>query len=179
MMGSDIRQICTPSTQRGLVTKRWEEGKGYVFAWTKKGRSAYAKDHAHIRNTEAGEATVKVALDAIIRAAGPYTRDHRLSLSTWWEWVSGSAPFFWNWPERYQSEIRDGQRHFLLGKFHYFNKGQRGPKDEKDGPLIREKVTGVRKKGYIEMGTVLSLIHYFYVPKGKDDIRMVYNLQWH
>jgi hypothetical protein len=175
MMGSDTRQIYTPSNQRGLVTKGWEEGKGYVFAWTAKGRSAYAKDHARIRNTEAGEATIKVALDAIIRAAGPYTRDHILYLSTWWEWVSGSAPFFWNWPERYQSEIRDGQRHFLLGKFHYFNKGQRGPKDEKDGPLIREKVTGVRKKGYIEMGTVLSLIHYFYVPKGKEDIRMVYN----
>jgi hypothetical protein len=64
---------------------------------------------------------------------------------------------------------------WLLGKFHYFNKRQRGPKDEKDGPLIRAKVMGVRKKGYIEMGTVLSLIHYFYVLKGKDDIRMDYN----
>ena len=33
----------------------------------------------------------------------------------------------------------------------------------------------VRLKNYIEPGTVDSLIHYFYVPKGLKDIRMVYN----
>ena len=75
------------------MTKSWKDGEGYEFAWTTKGRSAYSKAHAYIRNTEADEATVKVALDAIIRAAGPYTQDHSLYLSTWWEWVSGSAPF--------------------------------------------------------------------------------------
>ena len=175
--GLDNREIYAPTSQgrTHLITKTWKEGVGYVYCWSKKGKSAYSKDHASVRNTVEGRATVKVALDAISRAAGPYTRDHDLYLSTWWEWVSGSAPFFWNWPERYQSEIRDGQKHFMLGKFHYFNKRQRGPKDEKDGPLIRKKVTGVRKKGYIEMGEVLSLIHYFYVPKGQNDIRMVYN----
>ena len=173
----DSRQSYAPSSQgrTHMLTRIWKEGLGYVYCWSKKGKSAYSKDHSSIRDTVEGRATVKVALDAITRAAGPYTRDQGLYLSTWWEWVSGSAPFFWNWPDRYQSEIRDGQRHFMLGKFHYFNKRQRGPKDEKDGPLIREKVTGVRKKGYIEIGEVLSLIHYFYVPKGQNDIRMVYN----
>ena len=29
--------------------------------------------------------------------------------------------------------------------------------------------------GYIETGKVCSLAHYFHVPKGPDDIRMVYN----
>ncbi len=33
----------------------------------------------------------------------------------------------------------------------------------------------VRKWGYISAGTVVSGPHYFLVPKGLDDIRMVYN----
>ena len=33
----------------------------------------------------------------------------------------------------------------------------------------------VRKKEHIDSGYVLSLIHYFYVPKGEDDVRIVYN----
>ena len=165
-----------------MVYLECEGEEDYKYVWTKQKRSGlgggqarYKGAHSRLRSTEVGRATVEVALDALVRAAGPYTWDHELKSSTWWEWVSGSTPFFWNWPERYQSDARDGQRHYLLGKFHYFKKPQKGPKEEKDGPLIRKKVTGVRKKGYIEMGTVLSLIHYFYVPKGLDDIRMVYN----
>ena len=41
--------------------------------------------------------------------------------------------------------------------------------------MIRDKVIPVRRMGYIETGEVCSLAHYFHVPKGPDDIRMVYN----
>lgn len=33
----------------------------------------------------------------------------------------------------------------------------------------------MRERGYIAPGVVLSLTHYFYIPKGDNDIRMVYN----
>jgi hypothetical protein len=40
---------------------------------------------------------------------------------------------------------------------------------------MRKKVVQVREKGYISLGTVASGTHYFSVPKGLDDICMVYN----
>ena len=43
--------------------------------------------------------------------------------------------------------------------------------------MVRNKLSDVRKKGYISKGTtdVKSITLFFDVPKGKDDIRMVYN----
>jgi hypothetical protein len=40
---------------------------------------------------------------------------------------------------------------------------------------MRKKILEVRKRGYISPGPVLGGTHYFCVPKGLDDIRMVYN----
>ena len=56
-----------------------------------------------------------VAMDGIMRAAGPYYRNNNRYLDTWWEWVSGSTPFFWNWIKEYQKEVRDGQPHSTQG----------------------------------------------------------------
>jgi hypothetical protein len=41
--------------------------------------------------------------------------------------------------------------------------------------LMRAKVVKVRKRGYVSPGVVTNGTHYFSVPKGLDDIRMVYN----
>ena len=40
---------------------------------------------------------------------------------------------------------------------------------------MKNKVGKVRKRLYIEPDTVLNLTHMFYVRKGLNDIRMVYN----
>ena len=40
---------------------------------------------------------------------------------------------------------------------------------------MQEKVVKVRKHYHIEPGFVKSLLHFFCVPKGLSDIRMVYN----
>jgi hypothetical protein len=40
---------------------------------------------------------------------------------------------------------------------------------------MRKKVVQVRKRGYVSAGPVVSGTHYFSVPKGLDNIRMVYN----
>jgi hypothetical protein len=56
-----------------------------------------------------------------------------------------------------------------------FHKPQKKPSTNRDRALVVEKIGRVRGKGYIAPGPVKSLTHYFYVPKGDNDIRMVYN----
>ena len=41
--------------------------------------------------------------------------------------------------------------------------------------MVKAKVLPVRQLGYIEVGRVGSLAHYFHVPKGPNNIRIVYN----
>ena len=99
----------------------------------------------------------------------------RSAHASWFEWLEGSAPFFWNWGEDYQKDIRDGQRHFLTGPLPVFLKTQKRHKDPASHELMRRKVVQVRRRGYVSAGPVVSGTHYFSVPKGLDDIRMVYN----
>ena len=113
-------------------------------------------------------------MDGIRRVTGQYCRDDVQYLDTWWEWISGSTSFFWNWQEQYQEEVRDGQPHFLTGDFGDFLRRQDPTATPEDGELVRKKVVYVRLKNYIEVGSVISLIH-FYVKKGLVDVRMVYN----
>ena len=61
----------------------------------------------------------------------------------------------------------------FLGK--PFRVPQQAPKSERDGELVAKKIVPVRKRRYIDISHVLRLIHYFYGPKGEDDVRIVYN----
>jgi hypothetical protein len=54
-------------------------------------------------------------------------------------------------------------------------KPQTGHREVVSHKLMQRKVAQVRKRGYVSPRTVLSGMHYFLVPKGLDDIRMVYN----
>jgi hypothetical protein len=56
-----------------------------------------------------------------------------------------------------------------------FLKAQKRHRDAASHELMRKKVVQVRKSGYVSAGPVVSGTHYFSVPKGLDDIRMVYN----
>ena len=47
--------------------------------------------------------------------------------------------------------------------------------DEDTRRLAVQKLNKVRERRYIAPGKVTSLTDFFYVPKGDDDIRMVYN----
>ena len=42
--------------------------------------------------------------------------------------------------------------------------------------MIKKNVDKVRSRRYISRGTVISLKAFFYVPKGEDDTRLVYDL---
>jgi hypothetical protein len=70
---------------------------------------------------------------------------------------------------------RDGDAIWIKGKLPNYRRPQRVEKDERVREQVRQKLENVRFKGYIASGTVSSLTGYFAVPKGTDDIRMVYD----
>ncbi len=118
-------------------------GVNVLYEWTAKGRLAYNKQWSLLRGSEEGRATVEAGLDAIRRAAN----------AGWFEWLEGSAPLFWNWPEQYHREVRDGQPHFLAGPFGPpFLQSQSSHRDPTKQELMRAKVVKVRKLDFIKGG---------------------------
>ncbi len=141
-------------------------GVNAVYEWSAKGRLSYNKQRALLRGSEEGLATVEVGLDAIQCCAN----------ASWFEWLEGSAPLFWNWPKRYQKEVRDGQPHYLTGSFGPpFLQPQSKHKDPAKQELMRAKVVRVRRLDYIKAGKIVSRTSFFSVDKGETNIRIVYN----
>jgi hypothetical protein len=95
--------------------------------------------------------------------------------STWWVWVDGSRPFFWRWPEEYLPAIRDGLPLWIRGALPQCRLLQCPEPDLAIWNGMRQKISIVRARRYILPGLVRSLTSFFPVPKGKDDIRMVYD----
>jgi hypothetical protein len=95
--------------------------------------------------------------------------------ATWFEWHDGSQPFHWRWPTIYQQVIRDGLKvHFVSNK-PSFKRPQAETKCPKMREQMRKKLDKVRRCRCIAPGFVSSLTSFFAVPKGSDDIRMVYD----
>jgi hypothetical protein len=81
----------------------------YVWQRAGKGLLAYKAqwDCLHQKGKE-GPRTMKVAWDAMGQVARPHERFSPDYLDGWWDWASGSRPFFWNWQKKYSWEVRDG-----------------------------------------------------------------------
>lgn len=105
------------------------------------------------------------ARDAIARAAK----------TSWWGWDSGSRPFHWRWPSFYQEVIRDGLKVHFQGTPPKYRKQQRDMSDKGMKLQVIKKLLKARQRGYIAPGMVDSLTAFFAVPKGEDDIRLVYD----
>ena len=95
--------------------------------------------------------------------------------SSWWEWEDGSAPFYWRWPKWYQGHIRDGISFPFSRPAPRYMQPQRSVNDTRRRQLIINKLSKVLERRYMGAGMVKSLTAFFDVPKGKDDIRMVYD----
>ena len=143
-----------------LVT--WQHGK---YSWGPGGRARYKEQTQRINLHPGTTLDVEAGRDCVRRAAG----------ATWWEWAFGSRLMFWNWPDKTRTWARSGQPHFLVKDLPRFKKAQKKPANERDRKMVANKIEKVRAKGYIAPGEVKSLTHFFYVPKGESDIRMVYN----
>ncbi len=99
----------------------------------------------------------------------------KCSESSWWEWDKGSRPLFWRWKEDYLDIIRDGLPWHYSSSPPRYLKPQRHEPDEQIRLAIRTKLRVIREKGYVTPGKVSSLTSFFSVPKGENDIRIVYN----
>jgi hypothetical protein len=94
---------------------------------------------------------------------------------SWWDWKLGSTLFFWRWGEALPlSHVRDGIPIFVMGELPRASSNQRGPAKYK-APLLASKLDTFLERQYIRKGPVKSFIDYFDVPKGPDDIRVVYH----
>jgi hypothetical protein len=114
------------------------------------------------------------AIAAADKFAG-YDAVWRAADSTWWDWDWGSAPFYWRWPAEYRKVIRDGLPIWFTGTKPRWRRAQNAERNEATRASVIKKLSKVRKRKYISPGTVTSLTDFFSVPKGLDDIRLVYN----
>ena len=122
--------------------------------------------HAELRRQKEWECEAPVARECLAKAAG----------ATWWEWSSGSALFFWRWEKgQWRRWAREGQPHFIVGDLPSYKVPQPSFKTSTERKLVKAKLDKVRARLYIAPGTVKSLTPMFHVPKGQEDVRMVYN----
>jgi hypothetical protein len=108
---------------------------------------------------------LEVGRDAILKA----------TQATWWDWTGGSIPFFWRWPPYARLVVRDGHPPWFVAPPPRNVKPQRPEQDPDIWTMMEAKMVAVLAKGYITEGNVLSLTSYFAVPKGTNDICMVYD----
>jgi len=112
----------------------------------------------------------------------------RANFSTFMDWAGGSTLYFWRWPKKYMKRIRDGLEVCVSGKLPAYYAPQQFPSNPIQREHMRQKlakVCGTRKgaqdydyvrhRGYVANGNVKSRTNCFSVPKGEDDIQMVYD----
>ena len=99
----------------------------------------------------------------------------RVANATWWNWDQGSRPLFWKWPEDYWKRVLHGVPAWFGGRVTPWIRRQGEVDDLNHVKLIRQKLDTIQQKGYVEDGPITSLMPFFHVPKGIDDIRMVYD----
>lgn len=109
----------------------------------------------------------KVGTDALRRILG----------ATWWSWEAGSTLLFWRWAMNIRKEARDGTIFpWKIPPFPRYVLPQRYSKDQREKDLMIETVRDPDFKQYIDDGYVRSLSTFFCIPKGDQDIRIVYDM---
>jgi hypothetical protein len=113
---------------------------------------------------------LKLLLDA---GAGCAVLEHLL-WADWWDWSAGSSLAFWRWNGDEQiRDARDGMKMWVKGTLPNDRTPQPTPK-KSESALMLEKLEKVLGQGYISPGLILSLTAYSGVPKGLDNIWLVY-----
>lgn len=97
--------------------------------------------------------------------------------TNWFEFKAGSKLVHLRFPVRYQKIARDGVPVFFERPGPTSKKRQPRIPDPAVRAQVREKVEKVLKRRYMVRSglKIKSLIRYFPVPKGEDDVRMVYD----
>jgi hypothetical protein len=101
----------------------------------------------------------------------------RCANSTWWEWRDGSRLLFWRWPLAWRLEARDGSPGYHIG-------APRPRRSFPNPPITEqwivekdeEKLMKLLLRRYLVPGEYRTAVPRFPVPKGADDIRVVWDL---
>jgi hypothetical protein len=96
--------------------------------------------------------------------------------SDWWEWKGGSSLFFWRWNGAAQRVAsRDGISVYVAAPLPTQRRQKPQAMDAARKLMVAEKIDGMMGRGYLEVGHVTNTVHFFAVPKGEDDIRVVFD----
>eukprot|EP00980_Cylindrotheca_fusiformis_P026387 scaffold16048_cov85-Cylindrotheca_fusiformis.AAC.1 len=149
--------------ERSSIMEKTSEQVPVRYEWAPVGKACYvdwweARFKAHRKDLSAGRDVVT-----------------RLARSSWWDWDDGSRPTHWKWPSWYHSTIRDGLQVWFKRAPDFWKRPQPKGRDARQHQLIKKKLGKVRNRRYVTEGRVDSLTSFFAVPKGEDDIRMVYD----
>eukprot|EP00956_Cyclotella_meneghiniana_P036907 scaffold132204_cov35-Cyclotella_meneghiniana.AAC.1 len=102
------------------------------------------------------------------------TRSSNSTLFWFWEWDDGSRLFFWRWQHWWKS-ARDGEILFHeTDPPHWMGRNLPAPSPHYE-TLLRKKEAKLVHRRYLEFGFVDSIVPRFGVPKGEDDIRLVWD----
>jgi hypothetical protein len=93
------------------------------------------------------------------------------------EYHAGSRLVFFCFVKRYQEMARDGVQVYFERPGPAMHESQPSIVDPRVTEMAREKIVKVIKRRYLRMAgiTLKSTIKWFAVPKGNDDIRLVYD----
>jgi hypothetical protein len=143
--------------------KKWWQGRKKGYSWKDVGREEYK---AWWRTTVSTSVTDwEAGGDAITWAAR----------ASWWEWDDGSMPFYWRWPVRYRTVMRDGLKVHFQDEAPRYRRAQHNCKNPTKMVQVKKKLNKLLEPRYIAPGYVVSLTSFFPVQKGENDIRMVYD----
>jgi hypothetical protein len=105
-----------------------------------------------------------------------YESIDKANQSSFWEWDGGSAPFFWRWQPEVQKDLRDGTPLWVSGRLPRHNRSRQTlPRETEKADQVKSKLNKVITRKYISPEEMVNVTSYFDVPKGDDDIRMVYD----
>ncbi len=100
----------------------------------------------------------------------------RASQATWWSWSGGSRPFFWRWPSEFLVELRDGFPFWeTVDQFAPYVGGDYSLGSDLERSLMKQKMKVLVSRGYLLPGPVTAFIPKLAVPKGTDNIRIVWD----
>ena len=170
-------------TRAGMLAKRGEVAaaelvealrvlRGVTLQWWK--RRVLRSFVKWFRTTDHGSPEENVLILAAGRKAMWY-----VGHCSWWEWPQGSGVLFWRWPVHFQREMREGVSPMFVGSPPSSMDRQPPYSCEIVRSQVLDKVGTVVARGYIELvediSDVQSVMYMFHVPKGTDDVRMVYD----
>ena len=95
--------------------------------------------------------------------------------ASFWDWSNGTRLFFWRWPIESREWARDGHPIYVSGTLPNYRRKQAVERDPKIREVVASKLEKFVHRGYIQPGSIQSLISFFTVPKGEADVRVMFD----